>query len=213
MLGGDEMNCDEVRNLLSSYLDNETDEDEKLLIEEHINNCDECKKELEEYKKIIKALNELPDEEPPSGYCKRLHEKLLNSKVTVFKDESAIKIDTPKKRKSKYGWVKYVGLAASLVLIFTVATMNNLRLGGMKSTENSSAYDRVAPSAPQAAPAPAMPESPAEMATDDVKGYGRTEEYDLYEQEIMAREESGYADVKGKINTMSLQTRDRKSVV
>ncbi len=121
MLGGDEMNCDEVRNLIFSYIDNEADEDEKLLIEEHIENCDECKKELEEYRKIIKALNDLPDEEPPAGYCKRLHEKLLNSKVTVFKDESVIGSNTPKRRKSKYGWVKYASLAAAVVLVFTVA--------------------------------------------------------------------------------------------
>ncbi len=207
MLGGDEMNCDEIRNLLSSYIDGETDEDEKLLIEEHINNCDECKKELDEYKKIIQALNDLPDEEPPAGYCKRLHEKLLNSKVSVFKDESIIKTDTPNKNRKKFSWVKYGGLAAALVLVFAVAAMNNLRMGGMKSAENS-AYD-VAPPAPQAAPAPTMPEMPAQMATDGNRG--SRDDYDIAELEMKA-EESGYADVKGKINTMAAQTREMKII-
>ncbi|WP_313341445.1 DUF4349 domain-containing protein [Sedimentibacter sp.] len=203
------MNCDEVRNLLFSYIDNETDEDEKLLIEEHINNCDECKKELEEYKKIIKALNDLPDEEPPAGYCKRLHEKLLNSKVTVFKDESVIENNTPKRRKSKYSWLKYGSLAAALVLIFTIAAMNNLKLTGMKSSENS-AYDQAAPSAPKAAPSPTMPESPAEMTADGVRGYGDTE-YDYNRQEMAALEESGY-DAKDKISTMSVPTKEMKII-
>lgn len=208
MLGGDEMNCDEVRNLIFSYIDNEADEDEKLLIEEHIENCDECKKELEEYRKIIKALNDLPDEEPPAGYCKRLHEKLLNSKVTVFKDESVIGSNTPKRRKSKYGWVKYASLAAAVVLVFTVAAINNLRLSGMKSTENNIAYDSAEPSAPQAEP---RAESPAELESYKVRGNEFTDQ-DYNNQERIASEESGYAGAKDKMSTMSLETREMKII-
>ena len=51
------MKCNEIREKLSLYLDDELNEDEKKLIDEHLESCHECKKEFEEYKKIISILN------------------------------------------------------------------------------------------------------------------------------------------------------------
>ena len=196
MIGGDKMNCDEVRNLLFSYIDNEIDEDEKLLIEEHIENCDECKNEFEEYKLIIKALNDLPDEEPPAGYCKRLHEKLLNSKITVFKDESVIESNKPKRIKSKYGWLKYGSLAAALVLVFTVAALNNLNLsGGMKATEDNMVYDAKSQAAPPMAP---MAETPAAGAEEELADQNNGERNKMMGMSQMS--------------TMALDTREMKII-
>ena len=101
------MNCIDVRDNISLYIDDELNEEEKKLMEEHLKKCAECSKELEEYKKIIQMLNELPDEEPPVGYCKRLHEKLLNTKLQDNKEEEIRHIvEMPyKTRSNRFKWI------------------------------------------------------------------------------------------------------------
>lgn len=125
------MNCNEVRDKLSLYLDDELNEKEKKLMDEHLKNCPECSSELRGYRKIIQLLNELPNEEPPEGYCKRLHERLLNvglnsdspanteskaSKIVNFSENGKVR---------RYRWTKYAGIAAALVLILLVYNLNN----------------------------------------------------------------------------------------
>ena len=125
------MNCNEVRDKLSLYLDDELNEKEKKLMDEHLKNCPECSSELKGYRKIIQLLNELPNEEPPEGYCKRLHERLLNaglnsdspanteskaSKIVNFSENGKVR---------RYRWTKYAGIAAALVLILLVYNLNN----------------------------------------------------------------------------------------
>ncbi len=165
------MECNEIRDNLSLYIDDELSEEEKKALEEHLDNCPECRKELEEYRIIIKAINELPDEEPPAGYCKRLHEKLLEAEKDVQdvqKEEKTSKTVTfpSKSRGNKFRWVKYGGLAAALVLVFLV--YGNSR-GMMKNSSNKMAE--------QAPMAPA--ESPSSMRSDS--GGGESTYFDMAE--------------------------------
>ena len=71
------MKCDEINDRLSLYIDNELSPEEMRQVEEHLQSCEICQKEYEDYKNLISVLNGLPEEEPPEGYCKRLHKKLL----------------------------------------------------------------------------------------------------------------------------------------
>lgn len=173
------MNCNEVMDNLSLYLDDELDEEEKILMDEHLKNCPECSRELEEYRKVIRLLNELPDEEPPAGYCKRLHEKLLNVKLddTTDKDnETEISKVTriTEKRSRKFGWVKFAGLAAALVMVLLVYNLNN---GGLMGRSDSEMYYGTTEEAkaPQAAP---MENSSAQMG-----GNGSSADYSMADQQ------------------------------
>lgn len=74
------MKCDEISDKLSLYIDNELSSEEMQQVEDHLNSCENCQKNLDDYKKLISVLQSLPEEEPPEGYCKRLHEKLLMEK-------------------------------------------------------------------------------------------------------------------------------------
>lgn len=156
------MNCKEIKDLFSLYIDDELNEEERLLVEEHLQKCEDCQKELEEYKKIIQVLNEIPEEEPPLGYCKRLHEKLLIAETSKLDSEDEVpknttNADAHKKTKSnKFRWVKYGGMAASLVLVVLVYGMNNM---GMR---NSSKSEQMAYDTNSAAPATEAPYAPAE---------------------------------------------------
>lgn len=194
------MNCIDVRDNISLYIDDELNEEEKKLMEEHLKKCAECSKELEEYKKIIQMLNELPDEEPPVGYCKRLHEKLLNTKLQDNKEEEIRHIvDMPKKtRSNRFKWIKYGGMAASLALILLVYGLNNNTI--MNKSSNEMSYDRVeSPMEAPSAPMPAAEES------------GRGTEYGVAGVEEDKLEDlNGAAD--GNFREFSLMAADQKEM-
>jgi len=176
------MNCNEISDKLSLYIDNELSPEEMQQVEEHLNSCENCQKVLDEYKNLISVLQSLPEEEPPEGYCKRLHEKLL-----MERSQKETKGTWKIKNFSRSKWMKYGSIAAALVLVLLVAGINNLgNMGlGMKA-ENESAYDMSSEQAPgqyfggAAAPAvpmeePAMPEEAEGMGYDDEYKYNRGE--------------------------------------
>ncbi len=176
------MKCDEISDKLSLYIDNELSSEEMQQVEDHLNSCENCQKNLDDYKKLISVLQSLPEEEPPEGYCKRLHEKLLMEK-SQKETKRTSKIISFNRSK----WLKYGSIAAALVLVFLVAGINNLgNMGlGMKN-KTESGYDMSAAEAPgqnfggAAAPtapmeAPAMPEEAGGMAYDDEYKYNRGE--------------------------------------
>ncbi len=68
------MNCIEVQNLLSAYIDNECTKQEESLIKEHLDGCTAC---LEEYKlieSIINMTHHVDEVELPEGF----HSDLMN---------------------------------------------------------------------------------------------------------------------------------------
>lgn len=143
------MNCNEIKEMISLYIDDELSEEEVKKIKDHLESCDECKKEFECYNQIINILKDLPEEEPPKGYCKRLHEKLLN---TIPQNKTAKNINVFNNKK----WAKYAGIAAVFVLVFSTAILPNIRMGSRAKSEiaqNSEAsYDMATTEEAPAAP-------------------------------------------------------------
>lgn len=210
------MKCNEICDLLSLYIDNELNDEEMHQVEEHLQSCENCQKELDEYKNIISILQSLPEEEPPEGYCKRLHNKLLETGRQTKPKKEAFNI----KNINRFKWMKYGSLAAALVLVLLVAGINNLGRMNMKAKTEAS-YDRadspaeykgasVAPQAPQAAPRPPLVEEPAgedyQVAYDEALygGMGKPETEILMTSALRAQQELKII----KTGTLSAQTED-----
>lgn len=198
------MNCNDVRDNLSLYIDDELNEEEKKLMDEHLKSCAECSRELEEYRKLIQMLNELPDEEPPAGYCKRLHEKLLNADLPEKYEAEADKaIEIPKKiRSNRFKWVKYGGLAASLALIVLVYGLNNNNF--MSKSNNKLAYDTAEAPMEQ----PATEALPPDMNGGSYEDSMAQEEKDkLYGNQSIRGE-----GITSQIGLMAADTREMKII-
>lgn len=206
------MNCNDVRDNLSLYIDDELNEQDKKLMVEHLQSCSECSKELEEYRKIIQALSELPEEEPPVGYCKRLHEKLLDVSPEMKNDDGIAKInEIPKKKNSKFKWVKYGGLAAAFALVVLVAGLNSGLMGGM----GKSSYDMANRTQSAELPAEYPATESAPMAPSmDYRGSNDYYMADSIEDEKAAREEQGImaTEGSGQMSTMSVNEREMKII-
>ena len=170
------MKCDEINDRLSLYIDNELSPEEMRQVEEHLQSCEICQKEYEDYKNLISVLNGLPEEEPPEGYCKRLHKKLLENRPQGKAKKQTSKIMSLNRSK----WLKYGSIAAALVLVIAVAGINNFGGMGMKA-KNQSSYDMStteAPAAPQA-----MPMEPQNGAVDEESMGGYEKDYDYTRDE------------------------------
>ncbi|WMJ78944.1 MULTISPECIES: DUF4349 domain-containing protein [unclassified Sedimentibacter] len=164
------MNCNEVRDNLSLYIDNELSEEEKKLMDEHLDNCPECRSELEDYRKLIQMLNELPDEEPPAGYCDRLHKKLMKAASEDIEATKTSDIqEVYSKRSGKFKWMKYGSLAAAFVLVLLVYSLNNARMG---KSSNEMSYDTA--------------EAPSEMPQEYIEESGTAPESATEEQYFIA---------------------------
>lgn len=68
--------CPEVKELISAYIDGEVTEIEKISVEQHLGDCSECRKEYEFTLKMLDALKEIPDEDLPQGFSDDLHKRL-----------------------------------------------------------------------------------------------------------------------------------------
>lgn len=210
------MNCNEISDKLSLYIDDELSSEEMKQVEEHLNSCENCQKVLDEYRNLISVLKNLPEEEPPEGYCERLHEKLLATGSQAQNKGPVSKI----KGFNRSKWLKYGSIAAALVLVVAVAGINNMGRLGMKA-ENQSAYDMAtaespaeyyggAP-APSSAPQPetAMPEEVAGMEYDGDYKYNRGELSYQSDDSIMITSLKEQKEMKIiKTGTISAQTED-----
>ncbi|MBE6008274.1 MAG: DUF4349 domain-containing protein [Lachnospiraceae bacterium] len=99
------MECDNYKELISLYFDNELDEKEEKELFEHLTNCPSCRKEYEELKAVMDMLGEIEEQELPEG----------------FHDEVMAKIKAEAKpQKKKIPWARYTSIAASICAVFIV---------------------------------------------------------------------------------------------
>lgn len=125
------MNCIEFSELLFSYIEGELNDSQKKLFEEHIKTCSSCEKEYKAYQKMINDIHALPMEELPKGYCKRLHGKLEDAQIN-------------KVRKKRNNYIRYIGIAASCILIISAIYFAGNNFNGFnqnKAMEDSANYD------------------------------------------------------------------------
>ncbi len=92
------MRCEQIRGLLSPYIDNMTNKREKEAVEAHIVECVECRKELEELQAFCAALKKLDSPVIPGDFSQELHKRLLEEKSRVFAVKNL-------KKPRKTGWI------------------------------------------------------------------------------------------------------------
>ena len=123
------MNCDEIRELISLYIDNNLEEEQMIEIEKHLLVCDACKKEFEEIVLVINGMKNLTEVEIPAQFDSRLREELKKEA------ESSRKADKKNKR------IRYSSIAAIFLIgIFSVAMYNSI------NSANPANIERIAPS-------------------------------------------------------------------
>ncbi len=70
------MTCEEIREDLSAYFDDELDADGRARVEEHLRECGACRKDLERLRALVELVAAVPAEEPPEGLRERISERV-----------------------------------------------------------------------------------------------------------------------------------------
>ncbi|MGI6669595.1 MAG: zf-HC2 domain-containing protein [Acetivibrionales bacterium] len=125
--------CFDTRENICAYIDNVLDADERRSFEEHIRDCRDCRRELEEMKRITRLCNELPQLELPSGFKAELHEKLL---AVASSRNKLIKFG--RRSKTLFSIRTYASIAAGILLVFMIGGILRLSLRSPKMTAKSS---------------------------------------------------------------------------
>lgn len=113
------MNCNEVQELLSPYIDNMLKTEEMNLVSQHLATCRDCSEEHERLQALVHAFKYLEDEELPEGFNQRVMNRL--------------KMSIRKKRLFPSSWLSVGAAAAVLLALFIGLTPGHLDEALMES--------------------------------------------------------------------------------
>jgi Predicted integral membrane protein len=116
------MKCDEIRELLSLYIDRELDESQMKIVADHLAACDSCKNEYTGIMEMVSLLGEIEEAPVPDLFENRWKSVLKN-------------------KKKKVNWRIFTSIAAIFaVCVISIALFNNTAGNlpdQMKGTEQS----------------------------------------------------------------------------
>ena len=70
-LGGRKTRCHKVRGMLSEYIDNRLDSEDRVVVERHLEICESCSNELESLQMTVQLLNQVPEMPVPRSFAIR----------------------------------------------------------------------------------------------------------------------------------------------
>ncbi len=180
------MQCSEIRELLSAYIDGVLDTNENISVKEHLRNCSECSRDLADLQETIRLLHSLGEIRPPEGFRQDLRGKLEKEPLPAGSIKNLFW--TQKARRWISGPGKYLAASFIIIGLGLSSGIYNLLQSGMlpKSAsydlaleqKTESGTDRAAlESAPQKGKENSMADmrlndfggSPKASATDSVK--------------------------------------------
>ncbi len=105
--------CEEIKILLSSYLDNELTPEEQKKVENHVQECEVCKDELESFRDLNDVLNVVKAPELSSSVALKFKQE-----IGVIKNQEKFGV----KKKPDRLFFRYV-LSAAAIIIFSVSLL------------------------------------------------------------------------------------------
>lgn len=124
--------CEKLLEMISPYLDGELQESEREEFLAHMEQCPQCKKEVEELEQLLHDFSEIPEVELPEGF----HEELM----VKIKDSVVVPISIQKKKNTP--WRKIIAVAAVFAIVVIVGGgMQELSKGTKKPLQQSSVAD------------------------------------------------------------------------
>jgi len=70
------MQCNDIQEKLSAYIDGDISSEERMLIKEHLKSCQQCNETLAEMKKTTEYVRNLGDIEPPAWMTQKIMTKI-----------------------------------------------------------------------------------------------------------------------------------------
>ena len=136
------MNCTEVREHLSMYIDDELDIEQISEVEEHLAGCVGCMQEYDELSEITMLLRAVPSVSLPPSFDERLRRSIQEEKekLTQSVQEEKVKKASDYRKRLKM----FSGIAAVFVIgIFSITMYNHM--DNIANLSNNSAGETLMP--------------------------------------------------------------------
>jgi len=147
------MNCKEIDDLLSPYLDGELDSGTQQAVFRHLNECPDCHYEMTRIRKLIKMLSSLEEIDPPEDFSKKLSRRILEIAAAKSKKEKRYGL-------SPQSWLPF-GAAAAVI----IALVFSLNLWPAEEKVSDMPLMAVSPQA-----GPALEKAPGVLSVDKMGG-------------------------------------------
>ncbi len=128
------MNCEKYKEQIDLYIDNQLDNDNKIILKQHLKTCKNCQKQYEDIKNLKLLLDGIELKPLPDDFEKSLHREL----VTVSKSDKNNKLNISKWFRNFFKLKMPVSLAIIMLVAILglnpiVSMMNNME----KKTESA----------------------------------------------------------------------------
>ena len=136
------MNCEKIKELLSRYIDDQLEKDDRAMVEEHLQSCEQC---TEHYEKLL-ALGRMVDDfdvEGDESYWTEQKDAVLD-KIDKLEEEKVVPIG----RSYRTLIYKLAAVAASVALLAFISIHELEKVhpnSGIFKKEQSSEMPRTAP--------------------------------------------------------------------
>ncbi|HHY06666.1 MAG TPA: DUF4349 domain-containing protein, partial [Clostridia bacterium] len=140
------MECKEVQESLSLYLDRELSAEESSLVQRHLDDCSVCREELAALQEIISQLSSLEEVNPPASFRRELYVKLKENIAQEAKVKKKGRVTQGLLAKFK-AWRRHtvfypVAISLLLLIIFVPIFLQGTHLRS-KFMEDSSEPDMM----------------------------------------------------------------------
>ncbi len=194
------MNCRQVKENLSAYLDGMLDENEQAEVKNHLEGCSECLKEYEELKKTVAVLSSLEELIPPADFRRKLRAKLEKGSV---KKRNNILHSLAGRLKS-VPRSTLIPVAAAFVILLVVIPLIIPPIGGGMGLSNMVARDMDTAKSEEIMYQSSTGAAPSAPAAD--RGFAEDGE-----NHILGRKES-IAEVRTEESEVQFEEYDRKII-
>lgn len=121
------MNCIDINEKMSLYIDNLLDDSERALFEQHLSECKSCSETYEMIISNIKMCHMVPEVSLPLGFKEDLHNRLI--------------AEQRKKKKAQKDWRPY-GVVAAAVLVMFISAIQGQFFNKTESTQDIAKAER-----------------------------------------------------------------------
>ncbi|MDT7831179.1 HEAT repeat domain-containing protein [Flavobacteriaceae bacterium S356] len=103
------MKCKDIQYQLADYLDKQLSKEENIAVEAHLEDCADCKKELQELEQLFTAISGEPKDQPSAKLRANFEQLLAEEKAAL--EPKVISIDR------STNWKSYLRVAASIFIV------------------------------------------------------------------------------------------------
>jgi len=133
------MKCGFDKELLTAWLNDQLTGEERASVDTHVAGCEDCRRELENSRRIWELMDDVPSPEPPAGTLVRFNAMLDTYKDSVAADERAPGVW----RKLRQLFILQPGFAVAYSLLLIVAGLGlGHWLGGSGGTAAAGGADK-----------------------------------------------------------------------